>query len=474
MTPFFTAHQDAAANRFLPSPALMLALLLSLGSLSAAPETTLGDTLNQPRPWANSEGKVVLQAASFSHYLPETKEAVLKITGKPNAPEIRVQVHKLSKGDFAFLAGYMTEAQAIVKQTQSDSSNITKMFDEFGSRVNIMQASERIVSTGTNSIGPHFVYGVHGIRYGSGRDVKKAERSLKIVIDNCELVRQFFPDSYTFTLTSAYNAFAVAKGRTGLVASAAANLKLAADLHSGSVPLALTHNARRLSSIAKPGSTTHADLLDVASRGSTGTSSQGPSNALFISSACDDFSNTGPSPKPVNDETFYDFSCLNCAAQGSFSCPANCKVGKRIEKVRVQVAFDPVRNAPIMGTKNIEHLCNNKSCLKGRVPCKECKGACTGDDAWLWNIATTQGGISAGQVTVVFTGEDMGSHGTIGVVFDPVVDLHKAMILEIFNIRLLKNYYEISDAGAQDGSRDHKVRITNVRTGSSQELTVKK
>jgi hypothetical protein len=127
-----------------------------------------------------------------------------------------------------------------------------------------------------------------------------------------------------------------------------------------------------------------------------------------------------------------------------------------------------------MGTKNIEHLCNNKSCLKGRVPCKECKGACTGDDAWLWNIATTQGGISAGQVTVVFTGEDMGSHGTIGVVFDPVVDLHKAMILEIFNIRLLKNYYEISDAGAQDGSRDHKVRITNVRTGSSQELTVKK
>ena len=138
------------------------------------------------------------------------------------------------------------------------------------------------------------------------------------------------------------------------------------------------------------------------------------------------------------------------------------------------MAFDPVRNVPIMGTKNIEHLCKNKSCLKGRVPCKVCKGACTGDDAWLWHVATNAGGISAGQVSVVFTGEDMNSHATIGVVFDPVVDLHEAMILQAFNIRLLKNYYEITDAGAQDGSEEHTVSVTNVRTGSNRELTVSK
>jgi hypothetical protein len=452
---------------------LMLCLLLSLASGFSAQSTTAG-TLDQPRPWANTEGKVVLQSASFSHYLPESQEAVLRITGQSEKPEIRVKVQKLSKGDFAFLAGYMTEAKNIIKQTQSDSSSITKLFDDYASGANLMQAAESMINSDTDSIGPHFVYGVHGIRYGTGRDIKKAERSLKIVIDNCVLARRFFPNSYTFTLTSAYNAFAVAKGRTGLVASAAANLKLAASLHSGSIPMVLTHNARRLSSVAKPGSSTHADLLDVASRGSNGGSAPASKNALLISSACDDFGSSGESMTPAHDKTFTDFSCLACAAEGSFSCPANCKVGKRIEKVRVQIAFDPVRNAPIMGTKNIEHLCSNKSCLKGRVPCKVCKGACTGDDAWLWNIATREGGISAGQVTVVFTGEAMSSHGTIGVVFDPVVDLHEAMILKAFNIRLLKNYYEISDAGAQDGSEEHTVRVTNVRTGSSRELTVKK
>jgi len=446
--------------------------LLAFYVLFSLPANCSAGTLGQPRPWANAEGKVVLPSASFSHYLPDTKEAVLKTSG--NAKEIRVQVHKLSKADFAFLAGYMTEAQRIIKATQSDASNITKMFDDTNSRTNIMQSAERAIGTGTDSIGSHFVYGVHGIRYGTGRDVKKAERSLKIVIDNCELVRKFFPNSYTFTLSSAYNAFAVAKGRSGLIASAAANLKLASELHDGSVPQVLTHNAKRLSSIAKSGSSMHADLLDVASLPTNSTSVASPNNALLISSACDDFTKTGPSTAPLYDETFYDFSCLHCAAEGSFACPANCKVGKRIEKVRVQVAFDPVRNAPIMGTKNIEHLCSNKSCLKGRVPCKECKGACTGDDAWLWNIATTDGGINSGQVTVVFTGEDMSSHGTIGVVFDPVVDLHEAMILEVFNIKLLKNYYEISDAGSQDGTREHTVRITNVRTGTSRELTVKK
>lgn len=451
----------------------VVCLILSLMSGFLGQSTTAG-TLDQPRPWANTEGKVVLESASFSHYLPESQEAVLRISGKSDRPEIRVKVTKLSKGDFAFLAGYMAEAKSIVKQTQSDSSAVTKLFEEHGSRVNLMQAAENLIKSDTDSIGPHFIYGVHGIRYGTGRDVKKAERSLKIVIDNCVLVRKFFPNSYTFTLTSAYNAFAVTKGRSGLVASAAANLKLAASLHSGSVPVALTHNARRLSSVAKPGSSIHADLLDVASRSSDGSSAQVPNNVLLISSACDDFGSIEESTTPVHDKTFSDFSCLACAAQGSFSCPANCKVGKRIEKVRVQVAFDPVRNAPIMGTKNIEHLCGNKSCLKGRVPCKVCKGACTGDDAWLWNIATAEGGISAGQVTVIFTGEDMSSHGTIGVVFDPLVDLHEAMILEAFNLRLLKNYYEISDSGAQDGSTEHTVRVTNVRTGSSRELTVKK
>lgn len=68
----------------------------------------------------------------------------------------------------------------------------------------------------------------------------------------------------------------------------------------------------------------------------------------------------------------------------------------------------------------------------------------------------------------------MNSHATIGVVFDPVVDLHEAMILQAFNIRLLKNYYEITDAGAQDGSEEHTVSVTNVRTGSNRELTVSK
>lgn len=456
-----------------PRKHFVCCLLVSL-TLGVSSQDAEAGTLDQPRSWSNTEGKVVLQSASFSHYLPETQEAVLRITGQTDRSEIKVSVRKLSKGDFAFLAGYMTEAKSIIKQTQSDSSNITKLFEDYNSRTNLMQAAESLIKSGTDSIGPHFIYGVHGIRYGTGRDVKKAERSLKLVIDNCVLVRKFFPNSYTFTLTSAYNAFAVAKGRTGLVASAAANLKLAASLHSGSIPMALTHNARRLSSVAKPGSSIHADLLDVASRGSNGSSAPAPKNALLISSACDDFGSTGESATPLHDNTFSDFSCLACAAQGSFSCPANCKVGKRIEKVRVQVAFDRVRNAPIMGTKNIEHLCSNKSCLKGRVPCKVCKGACTGDDAWLWNIATNEGGISAGQVTVVFTGEDMGSHGTIGVVFDPVVNLHEAMILEAFNIRLLKNYYEISDAGSQDGSEEHTVRVTNVRTGSNRELTVKK
>jgi hypothetical protein len=451
----------------------MLCLLLSLASGFSAQSTTAG-TLDQPRPWGNTEGKVVLQSASFSHYLPETQEAVLRITGKSERPEIRVKVQKLSKGDLAFLAGYMTEAKTIIKQTQSDSSKITKLFDDYENRANLMQATEGMIKSGTDSIGLHFIYGVHGIRYGTGRDVNKAERSLKIVIDRCVLVRRFFPNSFTFTLTSAYNALAVAKGRTGLVASAAANLKMAASLHSGSIPMVLTHNARRLTSIAKPGSSTHAELMDVASRGSNGASAPAPKNVLLISSACDDFGSIGESVTPAHDKTFSDFSCLACAAEGSFSCPANCKVGKRIEKVRVQVAFDPVRNTPIMGTKNIEHLCSNKSCLKGRVPCKVCKGASTGDDAWLWNIATSKGGISAGQVTVVFSGEAMSSSGTIGVVFDPVIDLHEAMILKAFNIRLLKNYYEISDAGSQGGSEEHTVTVTNARTGSSRELTVKK
>ncbi len=434
----------------------------------------MAGTLDQARPWANAEGKVVLPSASFSHYLPESQEAVLRITGKSDNPEIRVKVTKLSKADFAFLAGYMTEAKNIIKETQGDASQVTKLFDDYQSRVSLMQAAESMVKSQTNSIGPHFIFGVHGIRYGTGRDVKRAEKSLKTVIDNCTLVRRFFPNSYTFTLSSAYNAYAVAKGRTGLIASAASNLKLAASLHSGSIPMVLTHNARRLSSLAKPGSSAHAELMDVASRGSDGSSAAAPKNALLISSSCDDFGSIGESMKAAHDDTFADFSCLACAAQGSFSCPANCKVGKLIEKVRVQVAFDPVRNVPIMGTKNVEHLCKNKSCLKGRVPCKVCKGACTGDDAWLWHVATNEGGISAGQVSVVFTGEDMNSHATIGIVFDPVVDLHEAMILQAFNIRLLKNYYEITDAGAQDGSEEHTVSVTNVRTGSNRELTVSK
>ncbi|MDB4423141.1 hypothetical protein N9276_01020 [Rhodopirellula sp.] len=468
-----TKQRNTNANSSFSSRAFLPSLLVFLMSLVPAQET-LADTLGQARAWSNSQGEIVLKSAAFSHYLPESKEAVLKVTGTSNPSLIKVQVHKLSKGDFAFLAGYMTEAQDIIKQTQNNSSSTAKLFNESNSRVNIMQAAERIISTGTNNIGAHFVYGIHGIRYGSGRDVKKAERSLKIVIEECELVRKFYPNIYKFTLTSAYNASAVAKGRTGLVASAAASLKLAASMHSGSVPMVLTHNARRLCEIAKSGSTTHADLLDIASRSSNSQSGQSSKKTLLISCACDDFGSTEESLTPVNNEIFCDYSCLTCVAQGSFPCPANCKVGKRIEKVRVQVAFDRLRNAPIMGTKNIEHLCSNKSCLKGRIPCNTCKGACTGDDAWLWNTAINEGGITPSQVSVVFNSEEMGKHGSIGVVFDPVVDLHEAMILEVFNLRLLKNYYEISDAGGQEGSREHTVRVTNVRSGNSRELTVRK
>lgn len=464
MDPAMQFSQQKDYQNRSPRGTTAIFLLLSLLSCVAS----AGD-IDRVRAWKLKSGAPLL-TGKFERYFPETKEVQIVRPTENSTEEKKISVYELHPEDFAIVAGYMTEAKRIVTATQEQAPDFQQWISSSQDPMAIFSLAERSVDSRTESIAPHFLFGTIGVRYGTSSELKKAERSLQYVIDSCELVGKFSAGLYSHTLCNAYNAYAVLKGRTGAASTAASYLKLAASISPAKCPPILAHNAQRFIKIAEPRSTAYSDLESVTRIPSAYPIGSVPRDSFVLSLGHDDFSSNEPSDAEMNTQYLFDYSCIACKSEGSFACPVQCKVGKLVEKRRVQVAVNTITGEPIFATKSINHPCTNKSCLAGRIACQECKGAASGNDAWLWHVAITKGGISKGQVTCVFNSKMTGSSNSIAVVFDPVVTVHEALLLQAFNIRLLSNCFEISDSGPGASGSNRTVAITNLRSGSTRSV----